>query len=177
MRLNFLTIGLVTCFIGGVMISPSVLMKQKTTHDAITIVGLVKAGESNSTNYHTHIVGKSMLFGNLSVEGGGIYFHMDGYGVSTTGAAVNTAYVEDFVSFSFQANDRYLFTFNNTGSDADKNIVFILKEEVIEPSHLYMAFIGFFAILPLGAIIAIIGLVLKLTGKRKRPKISGEIVL
>ncbi|MFQ5711183.1 MAG: hypothetical protein ACE5GD_05310 [Candidatus Geothermarchaeales archaeon] len=159
MRVNLISIGLALLIVGGVLVLSSIVVKQKTTYDAVTLSGVVKAGESNWTLYHTRVFAKSKLHGSLGVVGGDIYLHIKGFNVDEKRYVNEKIHVSDSYSFSFSAEDLYNFYFNNTHSDEDKVIAFDLKEEAIEPPPwlLQLSVISLFFILPAGLILIVVG--------------------
>ena len=151
--------------ISVVSISLTLTIKQRNTYDAVAFSGIVQAGGYNETYYHTMIFVKSKLYGNLTVEGGDLYFQIIGYNV---GHMKDRFLVNESYCFSFSAEDLYNFVFNNTHSDKNKVVIFNLKEEVIETPHPLFRFgvISFFFILPGGLVSVIVGYVYEKWRKR-----------
>lgn len=70
----------------------------------------------NGTYYHTMIFVKSVLKGEVVVEGEGIYLTARGYNVQD----LKDTYVEGKCSFTVNmADDQYTFTFDNTKGEAE----------------------------------------------------------
>jgi len=112
----------------------------------------------NGTTYHTSVLGKSVLQGEITVVGEGIYFTANGYNT----LQIKDLYVSDTYNFVIDpADDLYTFTFNNTGGHNESSVHFKLKEVwtgsvVIGSPLLFITWLAGFLILPIGiAIIAI----------------------
>ncbi len=164
-------IGLVFILISLVSFSLTLIIKQRNTYVAVTFSGIVQAGGYNETSYHTMIFAKSRLYGNLTVEGGDIYFQIRGYNADEKRYMKDRFIVNDSTyRLSFSANDLYNFVFNNTHSDKNKVVIFDLKEEVIETPHLLfqISVMSFFFILPGGLVFVVVGYVYEKW--RKRPE-------
>ena len=152
-------VGLVFILISVVSISLTLIIKQRNTYDAVAFSGIVQAGGYNETSYHTMIFAKSRLYGNLTVEGGDLYFQIRGYNADENRYMKDRFLVNDSTyRLSFSANDLYNFVFNNTHSDKNKVVIFNLKEEAIETPHPLFRFgvISFFFILPGGLVFVIV---------------------
>jgi hypothetical protein len=112
----------------------------------------------NGTYYHTHVIGKSTLMGEVLVEGGDINFTANGY---------NTQHLKNiFINQNYSlvikpADDQYTFTFENTDDDLS-SIKFILKERWMPFLLLIPAFIILLILTPIGTALIV-------TGLRKKP--------
>ena len=88
----------------------------------------------NRTVYHTRVLGRSVLRGEITVEGEGIYLRVNGY---------NTQYLKNISvkeRYSFvidPADDQYTFTFDNTEGLNESFINFKLEEIFTRPIILY----------------------------------------
>jgi hypothetical protein len=117
----------------------------------------------NGTYYHTHVITKSTLMGEVLVEGGGVYFTADGY---------NTQHLKNiFINQNYSlvvepADDQYTFTFENTGGDLQSSIKFTLKERWMNILSLIPAFIILLVSAPTGTVLIIAGLRKKPSKKR-----------
>ena len=82
------------------------------------------------TGYHTRILGKSILEGEVLVEGGGIYVTAGFFNTQH----VNNVYVDKQYNFAIDpANDLYVFVFDNTNGEAESLVRFMLKEVWTRP--------------------------------------------
>jgi hypothetical protein len=119
----------------------------------------------NGTYYHTHVISKSTLMGEVIVEGGGVYFTANGY---------NTQHLKNiFINQNYSlviepADDQYTFTFENTGGNLQSSIKFTLKERWMPFLSLTPAFIILLISAPIGTVLIIAGL-------RKKPSKKEEI--
>lgn len=81
------------------------------------------------TGYHTRILGKSVLRGNITVEGGGVYLIIYGYNAPSKGLSVI-----DRCSFAVDpADDLYAFVFDNTEGTNESLVKFRLEEVWTRP--------------------------------------------
>jgi len=112
---------------------------------------------ANGTAYHTRVISKSKLIGEVDVEGGGVYFTANGYNTEN----LKNVFIDQRYSFTVDpADDLYTFTFDNAASTARSSIRFALKERWVNILLLVPSFIGFLALVPTG-------LALFLTAHRK----------
>jgi hypothetical protein len=79
----------------------------------------------NGTTYHTRIISKSSLTGELIVENGSINFTANGY---NTQHLKNISINQNYSFVINPADDLYWFIFENSGSTAQSSVQFILKE-------------------------------------------------
>ena len=107
----------------------------------------------NGTYYHTMIFVKSVLKGEVVVEGEGIYLTARGYNVQD----LKDTYVKEKCSFTVDpADDQYTFTFDNTKGEAESMVRFRLTEvwtASFSPPIWIMGFIGLFLLLPIGLVV------------------------
>jgi hypothetical protein len=112
----------------------------------------------SGTYYHTHVISKSTLLGEVIVDGGNVNFTGNGY---------NTQYLKNIcISQNYSlvikpADDKYTLIFENTGVDPS-TIKFTLKEK----------WMPFFALAPAFVILLILtlmGTALIISGLRKKP--------
>jgi len=133
------------------------------TDTVIDISFVLEPGEKrgpgeNGIYHHTKVISKSILIGEVLVQGGGINFTANGF---------NTQHLKNVLinqNYSFvidPADDLYWFTFENNGS-IQSSIKFILKEKWI---NIFLLVPGFTSLLILTAI----GLALSLVSIRKKP--------
>ncbi|MFQ5832439.1 MAG: hypothetical protein ACE5H4_07045 [Candidatus Thorarchaeota archaeon] len=80
----------------------------------------------NGTTYHTRVHGySSVLRGEITIDGGGVYFNANGYNTQD----FKNVYVEDQYAFTVDpADDLYWFVFNNTSGGSESDIAFRLEE-------------------------------------------------
>jgi hypothetical protein len=74
--------------------------------------------------------GFPVLTGNVSVEGGGIDFTVDGH----VEGLMESIFVDNYFNFTIgpPTSDFYLFTFDNTGGNATSHVEFVLNETLTE---------------------------------------------
>jgi len=149
--------GLVLIVIAMASFALTATIKQENTYEAVTFSDIVEAGKSEETYYHTTLFAKSKLIGNLTVEGGNIYFQVIGSNLDEKRYMRDKILVEGSYDFSFSAEDLYYFVFNNTHSDKDKKVTFNLREQAVETPHMLTQFtvISLLFILPAGLILFI----------------------
>jgi hypothetical protein len=131
------------------------------TDTVIDVSFLLTAGEKygpyeNGTYHHTRVASKSSLTGEITVQGGEIGFTADGF---------NTQHLKDFfinqttVHFVIDpADDRYMFTFDNSGSSVASSVKFTLKETGTDTLSLMIAFTILLATVPIAILLIILGL-------------------
>ena len=101
--------------------------------------------------YHTRVLSKSALSGEVFVQGEGIYLTVIGY--NTQG--LSDVYVETHYGFKIDpADDLYTFNFDNTQGATESIIRFILKEEWTPLAAVSRA-IGLYLLLPAGLILVL----------------------
>jgi hypothetical protein len=114
--------------------------------------------DEDGTYYHTHVISKSTLMGEVLVESGNVNFTANGY---NTHHLKNIVINQNYSLFIEPADDQYTFTFENTGV-APSVIKFTLKERWIPLLLLTPAFIILFILAPVGTALII-------SGVRKKP--------
>ena len=104
----------------------------------------------DGTYYHTMIMGKSVLEGEVIVEGEGIYLTVTGYNTQH----LRNLHLKGRYSFVIDpANDLYTFTFDNTKGNTESLVKFTLKEirtrpmAIDSPPFFIAGLIGFFLFL------------------------------
>jgi len=102
------------------------------------------------TSYHTRILGKSALKGEVMVEGEGIYLTVNFYNTEH----LKEIYVKGKYSFVVDpADDLYVFIFDNTEGSSESSVRFALKEiwtrpmAIGSPPLFILGLIGFFSFL------------------------------
>ena len=106
-----ISVGLAVILVGLTLSIPTT-----RTYEAINISFILNPGGKygpydNGTYYHTMIFGKSVLKGEVAVEGEGMYITARGYNVQE----FSDVYVQGQYSFAIApAHDQYTFTFDNT---------------------------------------------------------------
>jgi hypothetical protein len=102
------------------------------------------------TYYHTRVLTKSMLEGEIKVEGDGIRLTASGYNAQH----ISDVYVRGRYSFTISpADDQYTFTFDNTGGEAESTVMFSLTETWTSshsPLVWILGLMGFLLLVPLG---------------------------
>jgi hypothetical protein len=142
-----------------------------TTQTVVDISFVLGPGEKyeppkNGTMYHTKIISKSALTGELVINGGSI--NLTAYGYNTQ--HLNGVSVNQNCSFVINpADDLYTFTFDNRGS-VQSSIRFILKETWTNNYALALAFL----ILLASAIAAMALVILGFLQKKQKEKCSLE---
>jgi len=124
----------------------------------------------NGTYYHTRVISKSTLTGEVVVEGGGISFMADGY---NTQHLKNVSINQNYSFVINPADDLYTFNFDNGGSDIPSSIKFTLKEEWMDILSLIPAFIILLISAPAGIALIIMGLRKKQVEARGSLKSAG----
>ena len=156
-------VGLILLLLGAGLFLSS-LLKTTTIYPTIDTSFVVKQGEmygpdDEGTNYHTRILGKSALKGEVSVEDGGIYLTIEG----TNTNELKSIFIDNYYNFTVDpADDLYYFTFDNTNGDAESHVDFVLEEEVTtslawRSSTNWILFLaGVFLLLPVGVVLLVI---------------------
>lgn len=94
--------------------------------------------EEYESNHHTHILGRSLLIGNVTVENGNVRFSIDGIGSQN----LKDLLISQNYSFSIdKADDLYRFYFKNEADD-QSSIGFILIERWNDDAILIRGFIS-----------------------------------
>lgn len=150
--------GLVLLSIGVTSLLFSLLIATRTDTVIDTSFVLEPNEKYEPTSYHTHVITKSTLMGEVLIEGGGVNFTAEGY---------NTQHLKNiFINQNYSlvikpADDRYTFIFENTGVNLS-SIKFTLKERWMPFLLLIPAFIILLILAPIGTVLIIAGL-------RKKP--------
>jgi hypothetical protein len=113
----------------------------------------------NGTYYHTHVISKSTLLGEVLVESGSVNLTTNGY---NTQHLKNIVINQNYSLVIEPADDQYTFTFENTG-DHLSSIKFTLKERWMPFLLLIPAFTILLILTPVGTALIIPGL-------RKKPR-------
>jgi hypothetical protein len=117
--------------------------------------------DEDGTYYHTHVISKSTLMGEVLVESGNVNFTANGY---NTQHLKNIVINQNYSLVMEPADDQYTFTFENTGVDPS-TIKFTLKERWMPFLLLIPAFIILLILTPIGTSLIISGLRKKPTSK------------
>ena len=115
----------------------------------------------DGTYYHTHVISKSTLMGEVLVESGNVNFTANGY---NTHHLKNIVINQNYSLVIEPADDQYTFTFENTGVNLS-SIKFTLKERWMPFLLLIPAFIILLILTPVGTALIISGLRKKPTTK------------
>jgi hypothetical protein len=151
-------VGLILLLLGAGLFL-SLLLKTTTIYPAIDTSFVVKQGDDEETGYHTRIWGKSVLNGEVSVEGESIYLTA----IGTNAYEIENIFIDNYYNFTVDpADDLYYFTFDNTNGDAESHIDFVLEEEFttslawqsLTNRILFLA--GVFLLLPVGVVLLVI---------------------
>ena len=124
-----ISVGLAVILV-GLTLSITASIPTTRTYEAINISFILNPGGKygpydNGTYYHTMIFGKSVLKGEVAVEGAGIYITARGYNVQD----FSDVYVQGQHSFTIApAHDQYTFTFDNTEGTIKSLVKFTLRE-------------------------------------------------
>jgi len=112
--------------------------------------GTTYGSPNTGTGYHTRILGKSVLKGEVIIEGDGIFLTVTGY----SSKHLENIYVTGRYSFRIDpADDLYTFTFDNTKGITESHVTFTLAEvwtrprAIGSPPLFITALIGFFLFL------------------------------
>jgi len=141
----------------GLSLLSMTLIPVTSTEEVINFSFTVSAGDKygpydNGTTCHTRVLGKSVLQGEITVVGEGIYLTASGYNAYQ----IKDLYITDTYSFVIDpADDLYTFTFNNTGGRNESSVHFKLKEiwtrsMMFGAPPLFIAWLAGFLILPIG---------------------------
>jgi hypothetical protein len=152
-------VGLILTLLGLSLLSMA-LIPVTSAEEVINASFTVGAGNEygpydDGTYYHTRVLGKSVLEGEVNVSGEGIYLTANGY---------NTQQFKDLHvtgSYNFiidPADDLYTFTFNNTRGQNECLVQFTLKEVwtrsmMIGSPPLFIAWLSGFILLPIGVVV------------------------
>jgi len=118
-------VGLILLLLGAGLFLSS-LLKTTTIYPAIDTSFVIEQGDDEETYYHTRIWGKSVLKGEVSVEGEGIYLTA----IGTNAYEIENIFIDNYYNFTINpADDLYYFTFDNTNGDAESHVDFVLEEE------------------------------------------------
>jgi hypothetical protein len=101
----------------------------------------------DGTYYHTRVIAKSVLMGEVVAEGEGINLTVTGF---NTQHLKNVFFNQNYSFTIDPADDLYTFTFNNAGSNVQSAIQFTLKERWTNVYSLITAFIILVAAIPTG---------------------------
>jgi len=129
-----------------------------TTQTVVDISFVLGPGEryeppKNGTMYHTRVISKSALTGELVINGGSI--NLTAYGYNTQ--HLNGVSVNQNCSFVINpADDLYTFTFDNRGS-VQSSVKFVLKETFTNIYSLALDFIIFLVSAIAGTALVILG--------------------
>ena len=124
----FLTlIGLTILLVSSIPVTSS----EEAINTSFAVSSGTTYGSPNiGTGYHTRILGKSVLKGEVIVEGEGIYFTATGY----NSKHLENIYVTGRYSFRIDpADDLYTFTFDNTKGSTESRVTFTLAEVWTRP--------------------------------------------
>lgn len=148
---------LVSLGVASLLFSILIATRTDTVIDASFVLEPTEKYEPSS--YHTHVITKSTLMGEVLVEGGSVNFTAEGY---------NTQHLKNiFINQNYSlviepADDRYAFTFENSGGNLQSSIRFTLKERWLPFLSLLPAFITLLILAPIGTSLIV-------TGLRKNP--------
>ena len=116
--------------------------------------------DEDGTYYHTRVISKSTLTGEVVVEGGGINFTSNGYNTQH----LKNVFVDQNYSFVINpADDLYTFTFDHAEGGLQSSIKFTLEERWMEIPLLILGFVGLLMLVPAGLILIIMSLRKKAT--------------
>jgi len=108
--------------------------------------------EEPQTYYHTRVLSKSSLKGEIFVERGSIHLTVIGY--NTQG--LEDVYIEGHYSFGIDpADDLYAFTFDNTQGVTESVVRFVLIEEWA-PMAAVLRIFGICVLAPIGLMLVVI---------------------
>jgi len=151
-------VGLVLLSLGVSLFLLSFLLVTKT--DTVVDVSFVlepseKRGPGqNGIYHHTRVFSKSVLMGDVLVEGGAINFTANGYNTRH----FENIFISENCSFVVDpADDLYWFTFENTNNDVQSSVTFTLKERWVNILSLIPAFVVLLILAPAGMVLIIMG--------------------
>ena len=125
-------------------------------------IGEVHGPYENGTYYHTRVMSKSTLMGEVMVEGGGVNFTANGYNTQH----LKNVFVNQNYSFIVDpADDLYTFNFDNAVGSTQVSIRFTLREKWMNILSLIPSFI-------ILSISAPTGIVLIVTDIRRKQKLT-----
>ncbi len=148
----FLTlIGLTILLISSIPVTSS----EKAINTSFTVNPGTTYGSPNvGTSFHTRILGKSVLKGEVIIEENGIFLTVKGY----NSKHLENIYMQGQFSFRIDsADDLYTFTFDNTKGITESRVTFTLVEvwtrprAIGSPPLFITALMGFF-LFPAGLI-------------------------
>jgi len=152
-------VGLVLLLIGA---STFFILFFRTTRTeaVIDISFILQPGEkyepySNGTFYHTKVFTKSILNGEVAVEGGSLNFTVNGY---NTQHLKNVSINQNYSFAIYPADDLYTFAFANSESNIQSSVRFTLEEVWMDTFSLILAFIILLTSAPVGIVLTIRGL-------------------
>ena len=124
---------------------------EEVINTSFTVSPGTKYGPNDpKTSYHTHLFAKSVLRGEVIVEGEGIYLTVNFYNTEH----LNNIYVKGQYSFTVDpADDLYVFIFDNTEGHSESSVKFRLEEiwtrplAIGSPPGFIAGLIGFFLFL------------------------------
>lgn len=147
-------LGLILLSLGVTSLLFSLLIATRTDTVIDTSFVLEPNEKYEPSSYHTHVISKSTLMGEVLVEGGSVNFTAEGYNTQhLKGVSINQNY-----SLSIKpADDRYTFTFENTDVNPS-SIRFTLKEKWLPFLALLPASIILLISAPIGTVLIIKGL-------------------
>jgi len=141
---------------------------EEVINNSFTVSPGAKYGPNDrGTNYHTRIhfiLDKSVLKGEVDVEGEGIYLTVNFYNTEH----LDGVYIDGHYGFTIDpADDLYVFTFDNTQGNSDSSVRFRLEEVWTRP--LAIGSLPFFAAGLIGFFLFLAGFAkLTLDHSRKR---------
>ncbi len=151
---------LVSLGVASVLFSLLIATRTDTVIDTSFVLKPTEKSEpyENGTYYHTHVISKSTLIGEVLVEGSDINFTANGY---NTPHLKNIVISQNYSLVIKPADDQYTFTFENTGDNLS-SITFTLKERWLPFLSLLPAFIILLILAPIGTRLIVAGV-------RKKP--------
>ncbi len=162
-------VGLVLLLVGSSLFILSFFSATRTD-TVIDSSFVLETGEEYETYYHTRIIGKSSLTGEVVVEGAGVY--LTAYGHNTK--HLENVFTDQNLSFTINpADDLYTFTFENSGSSVQSSVKFTLEEKWLSFFMLIPGFIGLLISAPAGIALIIVGLRKKQVEARGSLKSAG----
>ena len=155
----------------GSLVFLSLFFTATITDPVIEFSFVLEPGETygpyeDGTYYHTRVLSKSALTGEVEVEGGSINLTANGYNTQH----LKNVFVNKNYSFVINpADDQYTFTFDNRRSSVQSSIEFTLKETWTNTLSLILAFI-------ILLISASTGIALVIVGFRKKTSRREELI-